>query len=355
MEIADIIPHVEALIFASDHPLPAIEILDLLNQSQGFLDDKVNINQVTKALEAVTERYTFDFYSFEVVESGGGFQFLTKPAYHATVARLNGDKYLKRLSKASLETLAIIAYKQPVTKSDIESIRGVNADYSVQKLLEKELIAIKGRREDAPGKPLLYVTSDSFMDYFGLNSPEDLPRIKEVRQEASLPTLPPVNAPLESLESLKDAEIVAIKVVDSPIETVRVPGSNGSGTAYPVAFNSEEAEKGTEQRGAEPSEPRDLAATPEAPVEDFKEDLQQEEMQAASTAQEQVAETESVEADPESNGPPAETEVAAEEATSESDGAANEYEDGTADEDEEKTAGDGPPDETEAADSEGQS
>ncbi len=214
MEIADIIPHVEALIFASDHPLPAIEILDLLNQSKGFMDNQVNINQVTVALEAVCEKYQSDFYSFEVIESGGGFQFLTKPSFHATVARLNGDKYLKRLSKASLETLAIIAYKQPVTKSDIESIRGVNSDYSVQKLLEKELVAIKGRREDAPGKPLLYVTSDSFMDYFGLNTPQDLPKIKEVKEEASSqPTLPPVN-PVP--EALKDAQILLNGVERTP-------------------------------------------------------------------------------------------------------------------------------------------
>lgn len=211
MEIADIIPHVEALIFASDHPLPAIEILDFLNQSKGFLEDQVNINQLTAALDAVTEKYNSEFYSFEIVESGGGFQFLTKPQFHATVARLNGDKYLKRLSKASLETLAIIAYKQPVTKSDIESIRGVNADYSVQKLLEKELVAIKGRREDAPGKPLLYITSESFMDYFGLNTPEELPRIKEIKDDDSIqPTLPPVNPLPDELTpaKLKDATII---------------------------------------------------------------------------------------------------------------------------------------------------
>src|SRR5690625_1796526 len=148
MEIADIIPHVEALIFASDHPLPALEILDLLNQSKGFLENQVNINQVTAALDAVIEKYQSKIYAFEVAESSGGFQVLTKPEYHATVARINGDKYLKKLSKASLETLSIIAYKQPVTKTDIEQIRGVNSDYSVQKLLEKELVAIKGRKED---------------------------------------------------------------------------------------------------------------------------------------------------------------------------------------------------------------
>ncbi|HMI78235.1 MAG TPA: SMC-Scp complex subunit ScpB, partial [Ferruginibacter sp.] len=86
-------------------------------------------------------------------------------------------------STAALETLAIIAYKQPITKSEIESIRGVNCDYAVQKLLEKDLVIISGRNEDAVGKPLIYATSKSFMDYFGINSAEDLPKISEVIME----------------------------------------------------------------------------------------------------------------------------------------------------------------------------
>lgn len=183
MEIAQIIPHVEALIFASDHPLPEIEIVDLLNHSQGFLEDIATLDQVQSAIEAVREKYNSEFYSFEIRQSGGGFQFLTKPAYYPTVAQLNGDKYLKKLSVAAMETLAIIAYKQPVTKGDIEAIRGVNSDYSIQKLLEKELIVISGRKEELPGKPLVYSTSKSFMDYFGINKPQDLPQIKEVLLE----------------------------------------------------------------------------------------------------------------------------------------------------------------------------
>ena len=121
-----------------------------------------------------------NFMHFGLVESGGGWQFLTKPEYHKTIAQLNGDKYLKKLSVASIETLSIIAYKQPVTKSEIESIRGVNCDYAVQKLLEKELVVISGRKEEAVGKPLLYSTSKNFMDYFGINSADDLPKIKEI-------------------------------------------------------------------------------------------------------------------------------------------------------------------------------
>jgi segregation and condensation protein B len=123
-------------------------------------------------------------------ESGGGWQFLTKKHFHKTIAQLNGDKFLKRLSTAAMETLAIIAYKQPITKGEIESIRGVNSDYSIQKLLEKELIVITGRSENLPGKPLVYATSKSFMDYFGINTSEDLPKIKEVFAEQMVqPTL----------------------------------------------------------------------------------------------------------------------------------------------------------------------
>src|SRR5690349_23947198 len=180
MEISNLIPHIEALIFASEKPLTSAEITDLVNQAFGFMEDKVVTEQVDAALEGIVEKYNAEFYPFEVRQSGGGWQFLTKKDYHKTVAQLNGEKFLKRLSAAALETLAIIAYKQPVTKGEIEAIRGVSSDYAVQKLLEKELIIICGRNEKLPGHPLLYSTSKSFMDYFGINSADDLPKIKEV-------------------------------------------------------------------------------------------------------------------------------------------------------------------------------
>ncbi|GAA3919867.1 SMC-Scp complex subunit ScpB [Chitinophaga oryziterrae] len=189
MEISQIIPHVESLIFAADRPLPTLEITDLLNNAMAFLEDRATLDQVEAALEAVREKYSSEFYAFEVRESGGGYQFLTKKDYYQTVAQLNGEKFLKRLSTAALETLAIIAYKQPISKGEIEHIRGVATDYSIQKLLEKELIVITGRSEQLPGKPLIYGTSKAFMDYFGLNSPKDLPKLKEVFEEDVAPTL----------------------------------------------------------------------------------------------------------------------------------------------------------------------
>jgi segregation and condensation protein B len=186
MEVTQLIPHVEALIFASDRALSTLELTDLINQAFGFMEDKIPMDQVEAAVEGITEKYAAEFYPFEVRQSGGGWQFLTKKEYHKTIAQLNGDKFLKRLSVAALETLAIIAYKQPVTKGEIEAIRGVSSDYAVQKLLEKELIVISGRNEKLPGHPLLYATSKSFMDYFGINSPEDLPKIREVLAEQIL-------------------------------------------------------------------------------------------------------------------------------------------------------------------------
>jgi segregation and condensation protein B len=217
MEIGHIIPHIEALIFASDKPLTPLEITELINNAFGFMEDKITLDQIESCIEGIKEKYDAEFYPFEIRESGGGLQFLTKKAYHKTVGQLNGDKFLKRLSAAALETLSIIAYKQPITKGEIESIRGVSTDYSIQKLLEKELIIICGRSETLPGKPLLYQTSKSFMDYFGLNSPEDLPKIKEVLADQVMPTAI-VNGQTQG-EEKEDEEVIVDILTETETET----------------------------------------------------------------------------------------------------------------------------------------
>lgn len=183
-----------------------MEIVELINNAFGFLDDKVVIDQVETSIEGIREKYSVEFYPFELRESGGGWQFLTKKEYHQTIAQLNGDKFLKRLSNAALESLAIVAYKQPITKSEIEAIRGVNSDYSIQKLLEKELVVITGRNENMVGKPLVYGTSKHFMDYFGINSADELPRINEVLAEQMVePTL--VNADHFDIEAQEGGKV----------------------------------------------------------------------------------------------------------------------------------------------------
>lgn len=186
MDIEQLMPHVEALIFASDRPLTQIELTELLTQA---LEVPVLTDRIAACLDAILEKYDAPYYPFSLRQIGGGYQFLTKKEFHTTVLQLNGDKYLRKLSVAAMETLAIIAYRQPVTKSEIEYIRGVSVDYSIQKLLEKELIVIAGRKEDSVGKPLIYATAKNFMDYLGINSPSDLPQLKEITNvEIVVPT-----------------------------------------------------------------------------------------------------------------------------------------------------------------------
>lgn len=167
--------HIEALIFVSEQALSAEEIQLCLEQT---FEIELTLEEVYQSIFSLTEKYEANEFGIEIVEMNGGFQFMTKPAFHNSIATLLKQANKKRLSVTAMETLAIIAYKQPVSKVDLEKIRGVNCDYSVQKLLEKELISIAGR-SDGPGKPILYATSDKFMDYFGLKSLSDLPKLKE--------------------------------------------------------------------------------------------------------------------------------------------------------------------------------
>jgi len=227
MDISTIIPHIEALVFASDKPLTALELTEYVNNALGFIEDRASLDQVEAAVDGIKEKYDAAFYAFELKQSGGGWQFLTKAAYHKTVALINGDKFIKKLSTAALETLAIIAYKQPITKSEIESIRGVNCDYAVQKLLEKDLVIISGRNEDAVGKPLIYATSKSFMDYFGINSAEDLPKISEVLMEeftkaSSVNDIMEANAEeAAALEAAGMEEIIAEEADSNPTTAIK--------------------------------------------------------------------------------------------------------------------------------------
>lgn len=169
--------HIESLIFSSD---VAVTIEDIMVCIEKLQDAPIEKELVEQHLQEIEQKYQSDLYSFELRVIGGGYQFFTKPQYHKTVSILIGTKEKKRLSTATLETLSIIAYKGPITKSECEAIRGVNCDYSVQKLLEKELVEVAGRLEDAVGKPILYRVTPLFLDYFGINSINELPKLKEV-------------------------------------------------------------------------------------------------------------------------------------------------------------------------------
>ena len=169
--------HIEALVFVAEQSITPKEIAESLKNAFGW---ELTGEQVIEQLESLRGRYESEEYAFEMVEIGGGYQFMTKKDYYPAVQSLLQTRSKKKLSTAALETLSIIAYKQPVTRAEIEHIRGVSCDYSIQKLLEKELIEINGRSE-GPGKSMVYVTSKSFMDYFGLKSVKDLPQLKDIQ------------------------------------------------------------------------------------------------------------------------------------------------------------------------------
>jgi segregation and condensation protein B len=168
--------HIEALVFIAESSLSFKELKNCLDEQ---FDTKFQNEVVENAVAELMEKYQSDDFAIEMVEISNGYRFMTKGAYFPTVATFLKQSTQKKLSKAALETLSIIAYKQPVEKSELEQIRGVSCDYSIQKLLEKELVEISGRSE-GPGRPLLYSTSEKFMDYFGLKSIQDLPKTKDI-------------------------------------------------------------------------------------------------------------------------------------------------------------------------------
>lgn len=171
---------IEALIFSSDDPLPEAEIIKAVKGIDGE-DIQINSEDINNAVEAVNSIYEQNNLSFRIIRIANGFMFATKPEYSKYVGFLSSEKSKRRLSQAALETLAIIAYKQPITKPEIEKIRGVNSDYILASLLEKNLTTITGRAETI-GRPLLYGTTDEFLKYFGLNKITDLPKPREIEE-----------------------------------------------------------------------------------------------------------------------------------------------------------------------------
>jgi len=145
---------------------------------QRALDEKISEEDVNASIERLMDKYKSEEFAFEIVPISKGYHFMTKGSYHTTVGEHLKVISKKKLSRAALETLSIIAYKQPVTRIDLESIRGVSCDYTIQKLMEKELVEMQGRAE-GPGRPLLYGTSDKFMDYFGIKDLKELPKPKD--------------------------------------------------------------------------------------------------------------------------------------------------------------------------------
>ncbi len=163
---------IEALLFVSDKPVSIDTLCDVLKD--------VEPAQIRDIIMELQGEYRSSGRSFGVKEIAGGFQMLTDPIYSRWISALY-KRGSDRLTGPSLETLAIVAYKQPITRSDIEIIRGVNVDGVLRTLEERSLIKTKGRL-DAPGRPILYVTTNEFLQHFGLRSLEELPNLKEFQE-----------------------------------------------------------------------------------------------------------------------------------------------------------------------------
>lgn len=171
---------IESLIFSSDEPIASTDIIKAI---QGIDGEEINISvdEIEQTIDQLNEKYVEQNTSFKIIKIANGFLFATMPENAKYIGYLSSEKSKRRMSQAALESLAIIAYKQPITKPELESIRGVNSDYIIATLLEKNLIAIKGRTETI-GRPLLYATTDQFLVYFGLNKLSDLPKPREIEE-----------------------------------------------------------------------------------------------------------------------------------------------------------------------------
>lgn len=171
---------IEALIFSSDDSLSPEEIIRAIKSIDG---EEIEISKadIDTTVDQLNRKYEADNSAFRILRIANGYLHATTEQYAKYVGYLSSERAKRRLSQAALETLAIIAYKQPITKPELETIRGVNSDYILTTLLEKNLIAIKGRAESV-GRPLLYGTTDEFLKYFGLNNLSDLPKPREIEE-----------------------------------------------------------------------------------------------------------------------------------------------------------------------------
>lgn len=231
---------VESIIFASEEEINSKQIKDIIDKS-GL---RISLAEVEEAVIDLNEEYRSGNKSFEILKIAGGFSFATKKEYGRFIGKLFEDKQRKKLSPSALETLAIVAYKQPITRSEMEFIRGVNVDYIVNSLLEKEMITIQGRAE-APGRPILYGTTKNFLKVLGLNSLEDLPKLKEINEilknqeiegitEADIELFnsvnnPDLNKPLEEghqLELLSSEDTNELSEIETETEEINISEEN---------------------------------------------------------------------------------------------------------------------------------
>lgn len=235
---------VEVLIFSTDRPLTLKQMKDIINQEKSETGVTSDIRNIEKAVNELIEKYSSDDYAFNIVQLAGAYRFATKHEYGPWLAKLNKEKLKRRLSQSALETLAIIAYNQPITKSEIEAVRGVNVDYIIGSLLEKDLITIKGRAE-VVGRPMLYGSTDNLLEYLGINAIADLPHLKAI--EEIIKSGPPDGVSQSDIDFYEEINHIREKMVTGGnIAGQLISEKNEDECAIPVNIHELNSERGIE-------------------------------------------------------------------------------------------------------------
>ena len=221
----------EAVLFASDEVMSPAKL-------KTILPDQPDARAIRKMVDEINIRLQQERHPYEIVELGGGYQFRTVPYYQPWVQQLFKDKATRKISIQGLECLAIIAYKQPISKAEIEAIRGVLSDGAMKTLLEKHFINIVGR-SDKPGRPLLYGTTQEFIQYFGINKLTDLPKIEEFEAVAK-----------EQVEMFSEESLAEAGILPEP-PTEEQPEETGESESAEELSTEEQAEKNSESENTE--------------------------------------------------------------------------------------------------------
>lgn len=227
---------VESIIFASQDEISSRQIKEILDSFK--IESKVS--EIEEIVDALNFAYMNNDNAFEIIKIAGGYQYATRKKFAHFVGKLYTETQRKKLSPSAIETLAIIAYKQPITRSDIEFIRGVNVDYIVNSLLERDLISIKGRAS-GPGRPILYGTTDNFLKVLGLNSLEDLPKLREINEILKN----------EKIDGITEADIDLFNSVNTETNLFSAGTVNPNPQLEPTLYETEKVEDEKIESGQE--------------------------------------------------------------------------------------------------------
>jgi segregation and condensation protein B len=223
---------IEAILFASEEELSLKQIKDLLDMSKV----PSSLREIEESINSLNTDYENNGSAFRIIRIAGGFQFATLRDFAEYIGKMKSESQRKKLSQSALETLAIIAYKQPITRSEIEFIRGVNVDYIVNSLLEKDLIMIKGRAT-TPGRPILYGTTNNFLKLIGIESIEDLPKLREINEILKS----------EKIEGITEADIDLFNSMTNQDESIPEGQAGFDFTGVKEGEESTSDEAGTEE------------------------------------------------------------------------------------------------------------